>query len=393
MTFPIGVEAKADYYDSIFHARAAVGINTSAMIEAAIVGRPVFTVLVPEFHDSQLATFHFSYLLDRDGGPVRVAATMEEHVADLSRALAAGPDAVPEEVRRFVSQFVRPHGLDRSATDVFVDRLVELAAGEIEPTRPAPARRLVRPLASTLLEIDRGLRAWQRLRRRVRKQLRLRRRLRRAGALARRPISRALKLPARERLRRAGVLELLQELRRDLPARAHARDYRDLWFLYRTVRERRPEVVLELGGGWSTVVLAAALRDNGGGVLWSVERDAALARTTLPEPLRQHVTDVHAPAVEDDRGVPGRSYADVPDVAPGLVYLDCTSPSSDGRVAFDVLDLEPSPSAGFVLVLDGAREQADRLRERLGGTYRLTEHRLGWHHLNRYTLELLEPAS
>ena len=88
-TFPLEHESKADYYDSIFHAGAVVGINSSAMIEASIVGRPVLAVLVPEFHDSQLATFHFSYLVDSEGGPVRLAATLDEHLADLGAALGA----------------------------------------------------------------------------------------------------------------------------------------------------------------------------------------------------------------------------------------------------------------------------------------------------------------
>ena len=42
---PVDSDARADYYDSMFHSVAMVGINTSALIESGIVGRPVFTVL------------------------------------------------------------------------------------------------------------------------------------------------------------------------------------------------------------------------------------------------------------------------------------------------------------------------------------------------------------
>jgi hypothetical protein len=41
---PVDSEARADYYDSMFHSVAVVGVNTSALIESGIVGRPVFTV-------------------------------------------------------------------------------------------------------------------------------------------------------------------------------------------------------------------------------------------------------------------------------------------------------------------------------------------------------------
>ena len=40
-----------------------LGVNTSAMIEAAILGRPVLSVLAPEFAATQEGTVHFHYLL------------------------------------------------------------------------------------------------------------------------------------------------------------------------------------------------------------------------------------------------------------------------------------------------------------------------------------------
>ena len=43
--FPLAGEARQNYFDSIHHSAAVVGINTSAQIEAAIVGRPVYTIL------------------------------------------------------------------------------------------------------------------------------------------------------------------------------------------------------------------------------------------------------------------------------------------------------------------------------------------------------------
>ena len=45
------------------------------MIEAAIVGRTVHSVLAEEFKDTQGGTLHFRYLLAENGGFLRVAAT------------------------------------------------------------------------------------------------------------------------------------------------------------------------------------------------------------------------------------------------------------------------------------------------------------------------------
>ena len=38
----IGGVARADYFDSIYHCDGVVGVNTSAMVESGIIGRPVY---------------------------------------------------------------------------------------------------------------------------------------------------------------------------------------------------------------------------------------------------------------------------------------------------------------------------------------------------------------
>jgi predicted O-methyltransferase YrrM len=51
-------------------------------------------------------------------------------------------------------------------------------------------------------------------------------------------------------------------------------------FLFQLIRRHRPNLILELGGGSSTVLFAAALRANGSGRLISVEHDEAHAKLT-----------------------------------------------------------------------------------------------------------------
>jgi hypothetical protein len=128
---PMGEADEALYFDSIHHAVAVVGINTSAIIESLIQRRPVFSVRAPEF--AQEDTLHFHHLL----GCVRLAATLDEHVAELAAAVA-DPDAHREEIERFLRVFVRPHGLDRPATPFVVDAVEAL--GALRRRRPIPAR-------------------------------------------------------------------------------------------------------------------------------------------------------------------------------------------------------------------------------------------------------------
>jgi hypothetical protein len=143
---PVAPDSRNDFYDSLSHSAAVVGINTSAMVEAAIVGRPVCSMLAEEFTDSQEGTIHFRHLLPEHGGFLRIAATLDEHVAQLGACLQH-PEITRAETSRFVASFIRPHGVDRPATPIFVDAVEALAAAPAPAPEKAPAaRHLVRPL-------------------------------------------------------------------------------------------------------------------------------------------------------------------------------------------------------------------------------------------------------
>ena len=138
---PIGTDPTAgdfwrDYFDSLHFSGAVVGINTSAQIEAAIVGRPVFTVRSPEFAHAQEGTLHFRHLVG-GGGAVRSAASLDAHVTQLAEALAHGVDAAVN--REFVGSFVRPRGLATPVAPVFAETVAGIAAAPRPRPRPEPA--------------------------------------------------------------------------------------------------------------------------------------------------------------------------------------------------------------------------------------------------------------
>jgi hypothetical protein len=168
-------EARADFFDSMAWSEAVVGINTTAMIEAAIAGKSVLTILTPEL--AQESTLHFHYLLEENGGFLHVAASLDEHLAQLRRVLD-GDAADEEQRRRFVQSFVRPAGLDRPATPVLADAVEELAALPVEE-RLSPLRFLIRPILSVeaalcvlTVTFAPASRRWRRLRKIVRAKVR-----------------------------------------------------------------------------------------------------------------------------------------------------------------------------------------------------------------------------
>jgi hypothetical protein len=121
---PIDKQSRNDYFDSLYHSALVAGLNTSAFIEAGIIGRPVHTILLPEFYENQMGTVHFRYLLETGGGLLNAARSFEEHLSLLDEALTTRASAV----RPFIRTFVRPRGLDRAATPIFVDSVEQMAA-------------------------------------------------------------------------------------------------------------------------------------------------------------------------------------------------------------------------------------------------------------------------
>jgi hypothetical protein len=148
---PVSPDAQADYFDSLFHSHAVIGLVTSAFLEAAIVGRPVYTPLLPEFEMYQEGVQHFRYLVEVEGGLLKVNRSLPDHLAELASALAR-PVARDEQNARFIRAFVRPRGLDAPATPVFVAAVEELGAAAPLPPDQAPAwHRAMQPLVRAVV--------------------------------------------------------------------------------------------------------------------------------------------------------------------------------------------------------------------------------------------------
>ena len=108
-------------FECIAHSAAVVGLNTSAELEAAIVGKPVYTVVAGAAADGQSTTLHFHYLLEASGGFVRIAHGLDEHVAQLDRELTSPSPA--DGIRRFVGEFLRPRGVEHPVSPLLAEAL------------------------------------------------------------------------------------------------------------------------------------------------------------------------------------------------------------------------------------------------------------------------------
>lgn len=117
-------EALANMRGSFVHAHAALGINTSAMIDSVLADVPTFSVRLPRYATTQTETSHFKYLEASDA--LQLVDGLPALASALS-GLAQGVDPKAGGRQDFARTFARPRGLERAAGDVIAEAVLELA--------------------------------------------------------------------------------------------------------------------------------------------------------------------------------------------------------------------------------------------------------------------------
>lgn len=132
---PVAEQDRADYYHTLYYADVSVGLNTSALIEAAIFGKPVLSVAAPEEAKPRGEPLHFDHL---EKGLLIVAKDLPQHLEQIAAALDhAGPST---RCLQFVEEFVRPFGRECAAGECLAQVVEKLALAGREPI----ASRVVR---------------------------------------------------------------------------------------------------------------------------------------------------------------------------------------------------------------------------------------------------------
>ena len=131
-------------FECLSHSDAVVGLNTSAEIEAGLLGKSVLSVLAGPAAEGQEATLHFHYLLKREGGFVDVADSLPAHAGQLADVLEASREArrvLRRAVLRRAMNFVRPLGPALSVSLLLADAIERRLS-------PVPPAATPRPLAT-----------------------------------------------------------------------------------------------------------------------------------------------------------------------------------------------------------------------------------------------------
>ena len=167
---PVDPVNRDDYFDSLYYCQAVVGINTSAMVEASILGRSVHSIVTEDFAKTQEGTLHFHHLLPENGGFLQVGHGLTHHASLLSESLS-NEAAAQVATRLFVGRFLRPYGIERDCTPIVSDALERLAVAQIRPPEQAALPRVLSvalfPLAQVLTHVPSRGRQARRMRKEV----------------------------------------------------------------------------------------------------------------------------------------------------------------------------------------------------------------------------------
>jgi hypothetical protein len=137
----------------------------------------------------------------------------------------------------------------------------------------------------------------------------------------------------------------------------------DFWELYKTVRAKKPQSILECGPGASTLVMTLALKENERDgftgkitAMEEIEEYLIMSKELLPDNLHKYVNYVLSPRIDDSYEIfRGVIYRDIPEIDYDFVYIDGPehhSPS-DNQFCFDfdfihVLKKSEIPVCGMI---------------------------------------------
>ena len=116
-----------DFYNSMHHCVATVGINNSAQIDAVINDIPSIAILADSYKETQVDTTHFRDMLAC--GAFKTVQTVEQCV-EMIGVFMRGRDPTKESRHQFVQDYIRPRGLDKTVGKIAAQAIELLSLGK-----------------------------------------------------------------------------------------------------------------------------------------------------------------------------------------------------------------------------------------------------------------------
>jgi hypothetical protein len=120
--------AQREMLDLVHHSEAFIGVNTSAMLDAVIVGKPGFSIFSDEYRETHDDAPHFRDM--KKANVLYLEADCDSAIRRIA-AVLAGDDPRAVDRERFVQDFIRPRGFEQDAGAWQAEAILLLADGEL----------------------------------------------------------------------------------------------------------------------------------------------------------------------------------------------------------------------------------------------------------------------
>lgn len=125
--------------------------------------------------------------------------------------------------------------------------------------------------------------------------------------------------------------------------------YAKYYILYKTIIDRKPDYVLELGSGISTLIIGFALRENKKGKLVSMEESKTYSESILKNIDSSYSIETHVEETTEDtyKDFSGTRFVSIPDYSYDIVFIDGPRSKTIDLDTFFILEKNPK---AFVLI-------------------------------------------
>jgi hypothetical protein len=177
----------------------------------------------------------------------------------------------------------------------------------------------------------------------------------------------------------------LTSLLANRPSHAHRYSTVEMWRLFKDIRKRKPETVMEFGVGCSTLVIATALKKSGRGHLITVdgsEEWLRVCRNGMPADLASFVSFNYSP-VEKLPDQHAHRYTRLPEATLDYLFIDGPSvqhiPDWQGPpIAADPVVSKMKFKRGACIVIEGRSANVDYLKPQLEPAWHMEKYWPHW---------------
>jgi len=169
------------------------------------------------------------------------------------------------------------------------------------------------------------------------------------------------------RLQRLSLWKEIERFKNSVNFDKEYKHYAKYFILYKTVRNMRPNFVLELGSGISSLIMGFALKENGRGTLISLEENASYGKEVMSTVGTFYPIEMRIEASIEGKynNFTGHQYRNIPQKPYDLIFVDGPRTDKIDLDAFYVLERCPKAA----VIIDNRKRTYTALRSKFPGNF------------------------